>query len=312
MRTIAVCALGCVLLMVGSSFGQPVPVSAGDQPVSTAARQSSTTPASPTAEARHVLSASRDGGIFYAPSEVDNPAFRAAVSLAAGGVNVDYYDTRIATPTVELLGGYDCVFTWTNFAYDDFHQFGDHLAAFVDAGGKLIMGQWSFGGLGGGLAVAPPIVGSGYCPVTVMGSGFGSYAGDGVTCLHAGVGSYASSFRENCTLMPGSGQDGTFEDGWLAVAYRPDFRVFYSPGNTGWDFSTGDWPELIANLCYCPESGDFDADGDIDLDDFTGWEGCVTGPLLGPSPLECALLDFEFDGDVDLEDYAAFQRTIGG
>ncbi len=314
MRTLAVCALGGLLLFVGSSFGQPVPDSAGDKPVSTSARQSSTAPDAPMSDPSHVLSSSRDGGILYAPTQNDNPAFRAAVSLAAGGVNVDYFNPRVDTPSLDLLDGYDCVFTWTNYAYDDRHQFGDRLASYVDAGGKLILGQWSYSGFGGGLAVPPPIVTQGYCPVTVLYTSFTSesYAGDGEACLHAGIGSYASGYRDYCTVHPDCGQDGSFSDGSLTVAYRPDFRVIYSAGNTGWDFGSGEWPELIANMCCCPEDGDFDADSDVDLEDFAGWEGCATGPLLGPYPLECALLDFEFDGDVDLEDYAAFQRTIGG
>jgi hypothetical protein len=52
----------------------------------------------------------------------------------------------------------------------------------------------------------------------------------------------------------------------------------------------------------------------VDLDDFAGWEACMTGPdnvPLGPYPAGCEAFDFAFDLDVDLEDFAAFQRIIG-
>ena len=40
------------------------------------------------------------GSILYAPSEADDAAYRAAISAGAGGATVDYFDTRIATPSV--------------------------------------------------------------------------------------------------------------------------------------------------------------------------------------------------------------------
>ena len=73
----------------------------------------------------HVLTvgtpAAPEGGltILYAPSEADDPAYRAAISAGAGGATVDYFDARVATPSVALMSGYDAVHTWANFAYLD-------------------------------------------------------------------------------------------------------------------------------------------------------------------------------------------------
>lgn len=60
--------------------------------------------------------------------------------------------------------------------------------------------------------------------------------------------------------------------------------------------------------------GDTDCDNDVDLDDFTRFHDCVTGPLQGnPGPLSagCALVDLEGDGDVDMVDFAMFQAGFG-
>jgi hypothetical protein len=67
--------------------------------------------------------------------------------------------------------------------------------------------------------------------------------------------------------------------------------------------------------------GDFDSDGDVDLDDYTVFADCLAGPdalpspsLPGVTPQNC-LDAFDFDapdGDVDVEDFSAFQATFTG
>ena len=58
---------------------------------------------------------------------------------------------------------------------------------------------------------------------------------------------------------------------------------------------------------------DDDADDDIDLNDFTGFHRCVTGPDGGPvSHPCCSNHDADSDGDVDLNDFAAFQVAFMG
>lgn len=57
--------------------------------------------------------------------------------------------------------------------------------------------------------------------------------------------------------------------------------------------------------------GDGDADGDVDLADFTGFAGCLTGP--GPAQLAPTCWAYDLpprDGDVDLADYAALMRQF--
>jgi predicted amidohydrolase len=59
-------------------------------------------------------------------------------------------------------------------------------------------------------------------------------------------------------------------------------------------------------------TGDFDADGDVDLTDYGDFLSCYNGPGR-PKPDGCVYAaDFDADGDVDLEDYGAFIACYSG
>lgn len=53
--------------------------------------------------------------------------------------------------------------------------------------------------------------------------------------------------------------------------------------------------------------GDFDGDGDTDLDDYFTFQSCILGPDVGVT-IQCDTADFDLDGDVDLRDAAIFQN----
>ena len=57
--------------------------------------------------------------------------------------------------------------------------------------------------------------------------------------------------------------------------------------------------------------GDWDRDGDIDLDDYAQFPACLTGPGGGLG-IDCGVFDFDDDTDVDLQDFAAFARSFTG
>ncbi|MFQ5413456.1 MAG: hypothetical protein ACE5E6_03260 [Phycisphaerae bacterium] len=59
-------------------------------------------------------------------------------------------------------------------------------------------------------------------------------------------------------------------------------------------------------------TGDFDGDGDVDLDDFLSFRACYTGKGGGPVGPACAAGDFDLDGDIDLADYVAFRDAFTG
>jgi uncharacterized delta-60 repeat protein len=54
---------------------------------------------------------------------------------------------------------------------------------------------------------------------------------------------------------------------------------------------------------------DFDADGDVDLNDYQVWSACLQGPVIA-SGSGCAAKDLDADGNVDLADFARFQREF--
>ena len=65
-------------------------------------------------------------------------------------------------------------------------------------------------------------------------------------------------------------------------------------------------------------AGDFDDDGDVDLDDFLHLADCLAGPGVLPSPAppstwqQCLIaFDVEGDVDVDVSDFGAFQEAFG-
>jgi len=197
-------------------------------------------------------------GILYAPTEEDSIAFRDAVATASGQA-CDYYDPRLTTPTLEDLADYCCVFTWGNYAYADPVAMGDVLADYVDGGGKVILGQWTYHTTQvnwlEGRIMEPE-----YCPITAAGystTAAQAYAGDGVDCVHAigPVTAYDTDYRDQITPIAGAFSDGTFlEDGLASVAWRADRKVYYSAGNTGGTYATGgiaDWGQLVANMCSC-------------------------------------------------------------
>jgi hypothetical protein len=52
--------------------------------------------------------------------------------------------------------------------------------------------------------------------------------------------------------------------------------------------------------------GDFDDDGDVDMDDYLQFDLCFTGPDGGPLIPECIAGDFDVDGDIDCDDWQQF------
>ncbi len=57
---------------------------------------------------------------------------------------------------------------------------------------------------------------------------------------------------------------------------------------------------------------DFDADGDVDLEDFLSFSRCFNGPNRAPARPGCEGADLDTDGDVDLDDFLTFARCFNG
>lgn len=74
----------------------------------------------------------------------------------------------------------------------------------------------------------------------------------------------------------------------------------------------------VPDECESPPPGDFDDDGDVDLDDYANLVACLAGPGVAPEPADpqCAqfcldVFDADADNDVDLYDYADFANSLG-
>ncbi len=230
----------------------------------------------------HVLSDIRGvGAVLYCPSEADNPTFRADLSAALSGAVVDYFDPRYVTPDLALLEQYDCVMTWVNYAFGDKDAMGNVLADYVDGGGRVILGQWCLPTAGN--SMGGRIMTDGYCPVTGSMYTGGTYLGDGVECATVDVNQGVNTgYCDNATLIGGNMSDGTWDNGYLFTAWRPDYLVWSAPGNTS-DLYTSPAADVVqwtANMCTCggacPE--DINGDGVVDVLDLlqllSAWGPC--------------------------------------
>ena len=220
-------------------------------------------------------------GVLYCPSQPDNPAYRAALSAALLDSPVDYFDPRTATPSLELLSQYACVQTWANYSYADNVAMGDVLADYVDQGGKVILGQWCLCTAGNCLAGR---IMTEYCPATATSYSSDSYAGDGFQCQTLGVTSFESGYFDQVTALEGAFSDGTTTNGNPFVLWNPTMQCYYSAGNTGLDYTTGDVAQLVANLATCT--------GELVYGACCVGGGCLEG-LLEP---DCSALGGVFGG----------------
>ena len=192
--------------------------------------------------------------IAFALPTNDEPSFRADAAAVTGGV-VDYINmmSTDAPTLVELEASYDCVFTHEGTQLVDGEGLGEVLADFVDGGANVVLGV--------GFAANPApsglgdtaIAGPEYAPVSTGSFSLAelNYAGDGVSPIHTDVVAYSPGLSDTGVVLQGGGfSDGTYDDGTIATAYRPDFKVVYVNGTGQGDFGpTGDWGLLVANAC---------------------------------------------------------------
>jgi hypothetical protein len=199
------------------------------------------------------------GAILYCPSEADDAGYRAAISAGAGGVTVDYFDARVATPSLALLAGYDAVHTWVNFAYLDMVGMGNTLAYFNASGGDVVLGV--FCTYTSGNELSGRIMGRDMCPViSPLGTNHftsSSYILDGTTCLTSGVTSATIIYRDILINQGAGVTDGHYADNEIFSAYRSVTpsgwgEVTYVNGAGALQLGgTGAWGKAMGNGATC-------------------------------------------------------------
>lgn len=199
-----------------------------------------------------------DGGgprVLYAPSEADDPGWRAQLAAQVGGT-CDYFDARFSTPSVAFLSdNYDCVVVWANYAFFDRDAYGNNLADFVDAGGHVVLGAfaaYTSGNFLGGRIMSDPA----YCPVAGGFNHFSLSFWDGTDagcCVHTGITSYGSTYRDYLTLDgPGASICGRYQDGEIANALNAGQTVIYANGAGGSPLGpVGQDAARSGNACTC-------------------------------------------------------------
>jgi hypothetical protein len=140
--------------------------------------------------------------------------------------------------------------------------------------------------------------------------------GDGTDCVHQGIAEYYSQYLDVAYVREGFMSDGTMSTGTLAVAWRPDRRVYYSPGNTGASYGTGDWAQLTANMVLCEnQPGDLNCDGLVNAFDIDPFVLALVDPdaYAAEHPYcDHMLADINGDGVVNAFDIDPFVTLLVG
>ena len=106
------------------------------------------------------------------------------------------------------------------------------------------------------------------------------------------------------------------EHGWITVGVTPavELEVDYLFSRS-LDMAVANWGSSEGNHVYYNRllvNGNADGDGDVDLNDYSAFQDCMTGPAIRPYDPGCEPFDFDADADVDERDFAAFQLAFTG
>jgi len=149
---------------------------------------------------------------------------------------------------------YQCVAVHYRGNFAEPTVLGDVLANYVDEGGVVIFSDGFTGVDNASFTIDRGVKGriseEGYSPIGPVGGfteGGTVYNRDGTTQIYEGVDTNFRSIANNRDIdfpLQGDGiTDGTFEDGNIAAAYRPDFRVIFLGGSYCWgDVIDGNCP----------------------------------------------------------------------
>jgi hypothetical protein len=101
--------------------------------------------------------------------------------------------------------------------------------------------------------------------------------------------------------------DGRIAITWLALAATGGVAGLSAGAGVPADFAESN----LSGYGSCFVAADCDRDGNVDIDDFSVFQGCFNGPNRS-YPTGCTSLDLDHDSDVDLADFSIFQACFNG
>ncbi|MDI6765831.1 MAG: choice-of-anchor D domain-containing protein [Bacteroidota bacterium] len=189
----------------------------------------------------NVLLAIADDGASYITSQLLSYPDIASISI---------FSTRDSTPTIEVLQGYDVVMTRTFDQHLDPIGFGDVLADYVDQGGGVVLGTFSWYD-SCGLSLCGRIMDPAYAPL-VSASSLNHYSSANLQILNPthpimeNVTNASDEYRDYTMLTTGSRLIARWSDGENFVAVKGNVVAVNSYVGEYYQF-TGDVPLIVHN-----------------------------------------------------------------
>jgi len=186
----------------------------------------------------------------------DGPGPLPALLLSYPDISVvDVLNIRSSGPTLATLLTYDVVITWSNFVFYNTYAWGDLLADYVDAGGRVILAEFCHYG-GTGWALQGRLISEQYSPFIPAGGGHFSGATLGAYVpghpVMLGVTGAFDVYRDYVNLAPGAEWIASWSDGEELVAVKPGVAAVNAyPGYYNeWGSTTPFMVQLFYNLIH--------------------------------------------------------------
>jgi hypothetical protein len=197
--------------------------------------------------------------VLFALADMNQPWMRNVLTERDSLIgNVDFMDIRYYSPLLEDLNMYDVVLARSNYRCLDSMAVGDTLAAYVDLGGKVIVGCFAW--YGGNFGLYGAIMDPAYNPFSTP-SGGNHYSWGDLGWYDAGhpmmdgVATLSEYYRDVLQVNPGTDTVAKYDDGEYLLGYKIQGSGglvvgFNAPVNDTlfYDDWTGQMVKLLSNI----------------------------------------------------------------